>query len=168
MLADAQKSLLEFAVRFEPRRFHDPVDPAVDHDRDFFGDSGRDADVLLDNEHADFALFAEIDQNLLDLLDDDRRQTLGRLVHDEELRVEQERARNGEHLLLAAGKLVAAIVAPFGEPRKGFVDARDRPLPAVAAGEPQMFVDGDRGPQPPALRHVAEPHAGRSRPACGR
>ena len=44
------------------------------------------------------------------------------------LRIEQERARNGEHLLLAAGKLIAAIVAPLGQPRKGFVDARNRPI----------------------------------------
>ena len=41
----------------------------------------------------------------LDLLDDHRREALGRLVHHQEVRVEQQRARDREHLLLAAGEL---------------------------------------------------------------
>ena len=81
--------MLQFAVRFEPCGFHDPVDAAVDHDRDFFGNRGRDADILLDDEDADIALFAEIEQDLFDLLDDDRSEPLGRLIHDEEMRIEQ-------------------------------------------------------------------------------
>ena len=84
MLADAEQPLLQFAIGFEPRRFHQPVDPAVDHDRDFFGDRGRDADILLDDEDADIAFLAEIEQNLLDLLDDHRRKAFGRLVHDQQ------------------------------------------------------------------------------------
>ena len=123
VLAHAQKSLLEFAVRFEPRRFHDPVDPAVDHDRHFFGDSGRNADVLLDNEDTDFALFAEVDQNLFNLFHNHRSQSLGRLVHNKEPWIEEEGAGNCEHLLLAAGKLVAAIGAPFRQSGESFVDA---------------------------------------------
>ena len=89
MLADAKQPLLQIAVGLEPRRFHDPVDPAVDHDRNFFRDRGRDADVLLDDQNADIALFADIEQHLLDLLDDDRRQALGRLVHHQEAGIEQ-------------------------------------------------------------------------------
>ena len=168
VLADAEQALLQFAVGREPRRVHDPVDPAVDHDRDVVGHRGRDPDILLDDEHADVALIAEIEQNLFDPFDNDRRQALGRLVHDQEPRVEQERARNGEHLLLAAGELIAAIGAPFGETRKRFVDARDRPLRlAVAGGEAQMLIDGERRPQAPALRNVgkAEPRdLGRAAP----
>ena len=113
MLADAEQPLLQFAIGFEPRRLHQPVDPAVDHDRDFFGHRGRDADILLDDEHADIALLAETEQDLLDLLDDHRREALGRLVHDEKVRIEQQRARNRQHLLLAAGKLIAAVASPL-------------------------------------------------------
>ena len=66
-------------------------------------------------------------QHLLDLGDDDRREPLGRLVHDQELRIGEQRAGDREHLLLAAGELAAAIVLALGQPRKGLVDALDRP-----------------------------------------
>ena len=157
MLADAEQPLLQFAVGLEPRRFHDPVDPAVDHDRDFLGDRGGDADVLLDDKDADIGLVAERDQNLLDLLDDERSEPLGRLVHHQQVWIEEQRTRDREHLLLAAGELIAAVVAALGEPRKCFVDARNRPSrPVVAGGEAQMLLDSERGPEPAALRHVAE------------
>ena len=51
------------------------------------GDGGRDADVLLDDEDRDVALVAEPDQHLLDLGDDHRREALGRLVHDQKMRI---------------------------------------------------------------------------------
>ena len=111
VLPDAEQPLLQFAIRLETGRVHDPVDAAVDHDRDFLGHRGRHADILLDDKDADVALFAEPDQNFFDLLDDDRSQALGRFVHDEKARVEKERTRNSEHLLLAAGQLIAAIGA---------------------------------------------------------
>ena len=47
----------------------------------------------------------EVAQHPDELIDDDRRKALRRLVHDDELRVHQERAGDGEHLLLAAGEL---------------------------------------------------------------
>ena len=102
MLADAEQSLLKFAICRQPCGIHKPIDPAVDHDRDLFSDCGRDADILFDHEHADVAFLAEIQKYLLDLLDDNRSEPFSGLVHDEQMRIEQERARNGEHLLLAA------------------------------------------------------------------
>ena len=125
VLTDAQEALLQVAIGFEARGLHDPVDPAVDHDRHFFGDRGGDPDILLDDKDADVAFRTEIEQNFLDSLDDHRGQAFGRLIHDEQTRVEQERPRNGEHLLLAAGKLVTAIRAPFRQPRECLVDARE-------------------------------------------
>ena len=138
-----------------------PVDAAVDHDGDFARHRRRDADVLLDDEHGDVALLAEPHQHVLDLGDDHRRQPLGRLVHHQELRVGEQRARDRQHLLLAAGKLGAAVVLAFGEARKGLVDALDRPGAAPhPSGQPQMLVDGERAPEPAALRHVADAEAG--------
>ncbi len=155
--ADAEQPLLQFAVAGEPRALDDAVDAAVDHDGDLLGHRRRDADVLLDDEHGDVALLAEPDQHLLDLRDDDRRQTLRRLVHDEQPRVGQQRAGDREHLLLAARKLRAAVVAPLGEAREGLIDALDRPGPAPqAGGHAQMLVDGQRTPQPPPLRDIAD------------
>ena len=147
MLADAEQPLLELPVRLEARRFHDAVDPAIDHDRDLLGDRGGDTDVLLDHEHADVALFTEVDQDLLDLVDDQRREALGRLVHHQQPRIEKQRTRDGQHLLLAAGELVASMVAPLRQPRESVVNARNRPLrPAGASREPQMLIDRERGP----------------------
>ena len=69
----------------------------------------------------------------------------------------EQRARDREHLLLAAGELRAAIVLALGEPREGVVDALDRPRAAARLrDDAQMLVDGERAPQPPPLRHVAD------------
>ena len=156
VLADAEETLLQFTIRLEPGRFHHPVDAAVDHDGDFFSDRARDTDVLLDDENTDFALFTEIDQNFFDTLDDHRRKPFRRLVHDQQARIEKKCARDGEHLLLAAGELIAAIGATLSQAREGFVDARNIPVSSPAGGEPQMLINGERRPQPPSLRHVAE------------
>ena len=50
-------------------------------------------------------LLEHVDQ----VLDDRRREPLGRLVHDQELRVRQQRASDRQHLLLATGELRAAV-----------------------------------------------------------
>ena len=47
------------------------------------------------------------------LLDDDRRQALQRLVEQEQRRVGHQRARDRQHLLLAAGELVALVAPPL-------------------------------------------------------
>ena len=92
----------------------------------FRRDRRRHADILLDHEHRHVAVLAEAHQHLLDLGDDDRRQSLGRLVHDQKLRIGQKRARDRQHLLLAAGELTAAMVLAFGQARECLVDALDR------------------------------------------
>jgi hypothetical protein len=58
-------------------------------------------------EHAD---------GLADLLDNDRRKTLGRLVEQEEARARAQNPADREHLLFAAGKLraLASVVAGDG------------------------------------------------------
>ena len=55
-------------------------------------------------------------QRLQQRLDDDRREALERLVQQQQRRVAHQRAADGEHLLLAAGDLVAACgcAAPPG------------------------------------------------------
>ena len=81
----------------------------------------------------------------------------GRLVHDQQMRISQQRARDRKHLLLAARELATAVVLSFGEARKGLVDTFDAPGPAPdAGGEPQMLVHAERAPQPAALRNIAD------------
>ena len=67
------------------------------------GDAGRHADILLDDQDGHRPLFGELHHHRLDLLDNDRRQPFRRLVHDQEARIAQQRARDRQHLLLAAG-----------------------------------------------------------------
>ena len=113
------------------------------------------------------AFLGERDQHLARPVDDDRRQALGRLVHDQQPRIAEQRAGDRQHLLLAAGELRAAIAAALGEPRKGLVDALDRPGRSRPSrgGEPQMLVDGQAPPDAAALRHVADAEPVRSRAA---
>ena len=44
-----------------------------------------------------------------------------------------QRAADGEHLLLAAGELPAAVPEPLGEPRKGREHPVERPVAAAVA-----------------------------------
>src|SRR5260221_50140 len=61
------------------------------------------------------------------LLDDDGGEALARFVHDEEPGIEEQRAADGQHLLLAAGELRAAMVPAVRKGREKLVDARDGP-----------------------------------------
>ena len=67
--------------------------------------------VLLDQQDRQ-ALALEALDHPADLADEQRRQTLRRLVHQEQVGVGHQRAGDGQHLLLAAGEL-----ARRGSPR---------------------------------------------------
>lgn len=85
-------------------------DPALFHDIVAVGDSGTGADILL-HEH-DGAHLLQLDDELCDLLNDDRRETFRRLIQKQQARSCPQYAADGKHLLLAAGKLVSVTVAP--------------------------------------------------------
>ena len=90
------------------------------------------------------------------------REALGGLVHDQELRVQHQRAADREHLLLAAGELRAAVPLSLGEAREELVDARGAPaVTAVPSGDhAQVLVDAERREEPAALRDVADAQPG--------
>src|SRR5437016_829281 len=78
------------------------------------------AEVLLDEQEGDpFVL--EALAGVHELFDYGRREPLGRLIHDQELRVEQQRATDCEHLLLTSGELRSAVPLPLGKARKELV-----------------------------------------------
>ena len=159
--ADTQQALLQFAVACKLARGQDAVDAAVDHDRDVFGDRAGHADVLLDDEDVHVALLTQLLEHLLDLGHDDRRKSLRRLVHDKQPRVGEQRPRDRQHLLLATGELPAAIRFALGQARERRVDPIDRPRAlAPPIHEPQVLVDRQRRPQPPALRHISDAELG--------
>src|SRR5690242_7387540 len=72
------------------------------------------AEVLLDQQNGEALLLQRADDGA-DLLHDDRRQPLGRLVEQEQLGTGPQDAADGEHLLLAAGELGALAFAPLRE-----------------------------------------------------
>ena len=83
---------------------------------------------------------------------------LGRLVHDEQPGVREQRAPDGEHLLLPAGELCSAVPLALGEAREELIDLGHRPLAfAARADHAQVLVDGQRRKQAPTLRHVPDP-----------
>ena len=78
------------------------------------------SDTLLSTSSVAMPLCAHQAHGVPDLRPDERREAFGRLVEDQHARVGQQRARDREHLLLAAGELVAAIAQALAEPRKQF------------------------------------------------
>ena len=97
-----------------------------------------------------------------DLRHEQRREAERRLVEQQQPRALHERAREREHLLLAAAERAGLLVAPLLDPREVRLDARevvlDRAAPRVRA-EPQVLPDGELGERAAALGHVrdAEP-----------
>ena len=94
-------------------------------------------------------------QRLHHLLDDHRRQAFGRLVHHQQARLEQQRAADRQHLLLAARQLRAAVALALGQAREHRVDALDVAL-ARRATRRSVSSTRQRRPHAPALRHVGD------------
>ena len=151
--AHAEQALLQLAVGSQRLRRHLVRDAAVDHHADAVGHVDRHAEVLLDQQHRDLAA-GQLAQRLHHLLDDQRRQALGGLVHHQQARLEQQRAADGQHLLLATRQLRAAVALALGQPREHRVDAVEvAPAPGHQA---QRLVDRQRRPDAAALRHVGD------------
>src|SRR5256886_8952611 len=68
-----------------------------------------------------------------DLLAHQRREPLGRLVEDEQVRIGHERPADGEHLLLAAREPAAEVVHACGEPGEESQNLGERPRVARRA-----------------------------------
>ena len=66
--------------------------------------------VLLDEEHGQALARVEVGDDLEDLLDDERGEPERRLVEQQQFWPAHQRARDGEHLLLAARQRAAALV----------------------------------------------------------
>src|SRR6202000_867040 len=70
----------------------------------------RERDILLDQHDRDLAFAVELDDYVLDLLDDVGLNAFGRLLPRGGLWLRQQRARDRELLLLAAGQVAAMTV----------------------------------------------------------
>ncbi|GAC1601599.1 MAG: hypothetical protein NVS4B10_13650 [Myxococcales bacterium] len=131
---------------------------------DAVGDPDRGADVLLDQQHRD-TLLAHVGDDLEHIADDQRREALGRLVEEQQLGVEEQRPRDGEHLLLTAGELAALVGSALLQPREELVNARDGPGPRTLQRDLEVLLHRQVGEDAPALGDIA--HAERGHPVGG-
>src|SRR5688500_803337 len=106
-------------------------DSSLAHDVRMIGDGDGKRRVLLDEQNRDAFALQPPDQRG-HFADDGGRKSLRRLVHDQQRRIGDERARDRQHLLFPAAELVPAMMAPRGKSRKKRI--RLRQVPPVLAG----------------------------------
>ena len=104
------------------------------------------------------ALLADRPEQFVDAIDHSRGKTERRLVEHNEPRSRQQRARNGELLLFAAGQQPGGLTSPLGKNWKHGEQSIDvgRHGFSVAPGrraEQQIFGHRQTGENVPALRH---------------
>ena len=119
---------------------------------------------------------AQSSQAMPDLFADQRREAFGGLVEDHEVRVGHQRASDREHLLLAAGELVAHVAGALGQAREQAEYLFDSPgvraAVAVAGEGGEVLAHGEvgersGGPRAPGRRRRARSRrAMRLRCAC--
>src|SRR2546428_9250554 len=132
------------------------------HDVKSVADRPRELEVLLDQQDRPVAFPLDPPQHVGYLVDDGWLDALGRLVEQEERRVGEQRSRDGELLLLAAGEVPAALAEHLAEPRKEREDVvQPRRRRALLPGaEHEVLVDGQRGEDVASLRDVADAEPG--------
>src|SRR5262249_34760786 len=81
-------------------------DPTILHDVVAVRNGGSEAKILLHQQNGESLLLEHAD-GFADLLDNDGGKTFGRFVEQEQARACAKDAADGQHLLLAAGKLRA-------------------------------------------------------------
>src|SRR5204863_3342584 len=106
----------------------------------------REAFALEVLEHCDY------------LLHDHRRQAFGRLVEQEQQWIEHERARDRQHLLLAAGELEAEVALARAQARKQLENPLQRPAPIAARAREhgEVLAHGEAWKDAALLRYEAD------------
>ena len=107
----------ELGLVLEPLRRAAVADPAAFEDVGVLGEPERDVRELLDQQDADAARGGGL-QRRDEPLDDDGRETERELVDEQDPRLRDERLREHDHLLLAAGEQPGQAGPPFLELRK--------------------------------------------------
>ena len=104
-------------------------------------------------------------EHAVDLLHQDRREPHRRLVEQQRARAAHQRARHGQHLLLAARERAAGLLEPLAQAREDVEHAvevaRDTGLVAAGPGaEAEVLAHGEVAEDAAPLGHLghAEPH----------
>src|SRR3954464_3989607 len=119
-------ALLHLGARLQGRSVAPPPHLALLEHEVAVSELGQRLDLLVDDDDRQAGAFQRV-QAGPDLLADDGCEPLRRLVEDEEARICHERAADGQHLLLAAGKLRAAVRQARAKPREEVEHALDGP-----------------------------------------
>ncbi len=114
--------------------------------------------MLLD-DHGGHAFAHDADEGGEEFVDDDRGEAFGGLVEQEETGVEDQGAGDGEHLLLAAGELVAHVAAAFLEAGEHGVGGLDGPGAGAGDGG-EVLLDGEGAEDVALLRDPADAGGG--------
>src|SRR5712692_9352082 len=133
-------------------------------------DAPREAQLLFDQKHRQARRAVEREQDVADLVHEVRLDPFGGLVENQQRRLDDQRARDRELLLLAAREVAATAMSHLLQHGKQIVDVRRNRARAVlpyAEPEAQIFLDRQLRKDVAALRHVAdaETRAALSRPA---
>src|SRR5580692_11294659 len=126
-----------------------------------------EVEILFDQQDRE-ALRLEGADGVPDLLDDNRRETLGGLVEQQKPRAGAQDAADREHLLLAAGKFRSLAVKPLAQVGKQFEDAVEiEPAGTHLSWQQQVLLDVETGKNAALFRAegYAGPRDGVGRPA---
>src|SRR6267142_5356722 len=144
-------------VRFELGVRNHVHHPAVLHHVVAVGERGGEAEVLLDEENGE-ALSLQATQGGADLLDDDRSQSLCRLVEQQEPGAGPQDAPDRQHLLLAPRQRGAAGPEPLFQVREELVDRVEAETPGTDRRRQQeVLLDGEAREDAALLRTEGEP-----------
>src|SRR5258705_8900967 len=129
--------------------------PGLEHVAALGGDQ-RGGHVLLDEQHGQTLLAMEHLQHVQDRVHDARHDAEARLVEHQEARPRHERARDRQHLALAAGERARALVDALAQHREEAEDPLEHLLAAlrvaVAEGaEAQVLGHREAAEETPAL-----------------
>src|SRR5262249_17778472 len=155
LIGDAEMSLQRGAVGGERGAVGSMNDSAAFDDDGAVGDAEHLLSILFDQNRRHALLAADPAERPQPFLDADRRQAFQRFVEQHDPRVEHQRAPNREHLLLAAGQLIAEVLPAFGEPWKQGVDFFDGPA-ARPRHRGEVLLDRERFENVALLRHPAD------------
>ena len=123
-----------------------------------------EGDILLAEQHGDRRALPQSLERLRELLEDDRREAQRRLVENQELRLHHERARDRQHLLLAARKGARELPAALSEHGKEIEEPGELALARgggqMAAAELEVFPDRHVDEQLARFRRLHDAMAG--------
>src|SRR5690606_16599963 len=143
----------------EPARLAPIDDHAVFHKEDAAGERSDHLAILLDNQGGEVGLMGDAGKLEADLMHDARLDTLRRLIKQQHFRPRDQRARDGEDLLLAAREGAGALIFALLKNRKPVVNLmkgeEGGAIFMAKQAKAEIFLDREICKTLAPLRHIA-------------